>query len=92
MIRVRAGIGYALSEAMDDGHCGLPVAELIPLAERLLEVPEALTRTALDLELADGVVIADHVGETACMFLPGLYHAANSDASRTVIPIDPGQP
>ncbi len=53
MIRVRAGIGFALSEAMDDGHCGWPVAELIPLAERLLEVPAALIRTALDLELAD---------------------------------------
>src|SRR5271156_1059930 len=25
MIRVRAGIGYALAHAMDDGHCGLPV-------------------------------------------------------------------
>jgi hypothetical protein len=24
MIRVRAGISYALTEAMDDGHCGLP--------------------------------------------------------------------
>jgi exodeoxyribonuclease V alpha subunit len=23
MIRVRAGISYALTEAMDDGHCGL---------------------------------------------------------------------
>ena len=28
MIRARAGIGYALTEAMDDGHCGLPLAEL----------------------------------------------------------------
>ena len=25
MIRVRAGISYALTEAMGDGHCGLPV-------------------------------------------------------------------
>ena len=24
LIRVRAGISYALAEAMDDGHCGLP--------------------------------------------------------------------
>ena len=24
MIRVRAGISYALTEAMDEGHCGLP--------------------------------------------------------------------
>jgi len=24
VIRVRAGISYALTEAMDEGHCGLP--------------------------------------------------------------------
>jgi len=27
---VRAGISYALTEAMDEGHCGLPTAELTP--------------------------------------------------------------
>jgi exodeoxyribonuclease V alpha subunit len=67
MIRVRAGISYALTEAMDDGHCGLPVAELAPLAEKLLDVPENLIRTALDLELADGTVIADRLGDTDCV-------------------------
>jgi exodeoxyribonuclease V alpha subunit len=35
MIRVRAGISYALTEAMDEGHCGLPTDELVPLAEKL---------------------------------------------------------
>jgi hypothetical protein len=30
------------------------VTELTPLAEKLLDVPQALIRTALDLELADG--------------------------------------
>ena len=40
--RVRAGISYALTEAMDEGHCGLPTEELIPLAEKLLEVPQEL--------------------------------------------------
>jgi exodeoxyribonuclease V alpha subunit len=39
MIRVRAGISYALTEAMDEGHCGLPTEELTPLAVELLEVP-----------------------------------------------------
>ena len=39
MIRVRAGISYALTEAMDEGHCGLPTDELVPLADELLEVP-----------------------------------------------------
>ena len=28
MVRVRAGISYALTEAMDEGHCGLPTDEL----------------------------------------------------------------
>src|SRR6187401_516511 len=46
MIRVRAGISFALTEAMDEGHCGLPNGELIPLAEELLEVPPDLIRTA----------------------------------------------
>ena len=40
MVRVRAGISYALTEAMDEGHCGLPTEELIPLAEKLLEVSQ----------------------------------------------------
>jgi ATP-dependent exoDNAse (exonuclease V) alpha subunit len=34
MVRVRAGISYALTEAMDEGHCGLPTEELIPLLRR----------------------------------------------------------
>ena len=40
-IRVRSGISYALTEAMDEGHCGLPTEELAPLAVELLEVPKA---------------------------------------------------
>ncbi len=82
MIRVRAGISYALTEAMDDGHCGLPVAELTPLAEKLLEVPQELISTALDLELADGTVIADRLGDTDCVFLAGLYRAERAIADR----------
>ena len=82
MIRVRAGISYALTEAMDEGHCGLPTEELGPLAVALLEVPKELIQTALELELADGTVIADSVGETACVFLAGLYRAEQVIAQR----------
>src|SRR5213079_1404393 len=42
MVRVRAGISYALTEAMDEGHCGLPAEELVPLAVELLEVAPEL--------------------------------------------------
>jgi exodeoxyribonuclease V alpha subunit len=82
MVRVRAGISYALTEAMDEGHCGLPTDELIPLAEKLLEVPQQLIRTALQLELQEGTVIADQVGETPCVFLAGLHRAERTIAER----------
>src|SRR6476660_2098798 len=81
-IRVRAGISYALTEAMDEGHCGLPAEDLIPLAEKLLEVPQQLIRTALDLELQEGTVIADQVGVTQCVFLAGLHRAERTIADR----------
>ena len=82
MIRVRAGISFALAEAMDEGHCGLPAAELVPLAATLLEVPPELVQAALDLELTEGTVIADTVGDTACIFLAGLYRAEQVIAER----------
>jgi exodeoxyribonuclease V alpha subunit len=82
MIRVRAGISYALAEAMDEGHCGLPTDELGPLAEKLLEVRQPLIWTALELELQEGTVIADRVGETPCVFLASLYRAELTIAQR----------
>jgi len=75
MIRARAGIGYALSEAMDEGHCGLPLTQLVPMAVELLEVPAAIVETALGLELQDAEVIADDVDAEPCVFLAGLHRA-----------------
>src|SRR5271156_5706596 len=82
LIRVRAGISFALAEAMDDGHCGLPADELIPLAQKLLEVSAELVETALRLELQDGTVIADHLDNRRCIFLAGLYHAEREVAGK----------
>src|SRR5271166_5760386 len=84
MIRLRAGISYALTEAMDEGHCGLPTDQLIPLAENLLEAPKELILTALELERSDGAVIADKVGEVACTFLASLYRAEQVIADRLI--------
>src|SRR5246127_2601585 len=73
LIRVRAGIAYALTEAMDEGHCGLPADELVSLTQTLLEVPPELVATALSLELEGGAVIADDLEDRSCVFLAGLY-------------------
>ncbi len=82
MIRVRAGISYALTEAMSDGHCGLPIEELEPLAVELLEVTRALVQTALNLELTEGTVIGDTVGDVPGVFLAGLHRAEKVIAER----------
>lgn len=82
MIRVRAGISFALTEAMSDGHCGLPRAELAGLAEKLLEVPANLIESAMLLELEEGTVTADRVGDTECLFLTGLYLAERGIAEQ----------
>ncbi len=84
MIRLRAGVSFALAEAMDEGHCGLPTDELIQLAAGLLDAPADLIRTALDLELSEGAVVADRVGETDCVFLAGLYRAEQTIADRLI--------
>jgi exodeoxyribonuclease V alpha subunit len=82
MIRLRAGISFALAEATGEGHCGLPTDKLVPLAEELLEAPANLVLTALDLETSEGNVIVDKCGETPCTFLVGLYRAERNIAER----------
>ena len=73
--RVRAGVSYALAEAMDDGHCGLPEDDLLRTGAELLEVSADRLTAALVLELQEGAVVADTVGDRRCVFLAGLYRA-----------------
>ncbi len=81
-IRIRAGISFALAEAMDDGHCGLPLAELLVLTAKLIEVGPELIETALALELDAGELVADTVEGERCVFLAGLYRAEQAIAER----------
>lgn len=82
MVRARAGIAYALAEAMDEGHCGFPRDELVTLAEKLLEIPRALIEDAIALELADGTVVADRLDGRDAVFLSGLYRSEQNIAMR----------
>ncbi len=82
LIRVQAGIAYALTTAMDDGHCGLPKDQLIPLCKELLEVPEELIQHALALELSSKDVLLETIDERTCVLLSGLAHAEKSIADR----------
>jgi exodeoxyribonuclease V alpha subunit len=80
MMRARAGLTYALLQAIENGDCGLPEAELLTLAQKLLEVERGLLAEALALELAAGTVVADTVNHQSCVFLPHLRHAEDTIA------------
>jgi exodeoxyribonuclease V alpha subunit len=80
--RLRAGVSFALQEATDDGHCGLPVDNLVTLATKLLDVDKTLVRSALHHELAGTEVVGDTIGGEACVFLRGLHFAERGVAER----------
>ena len=82
MVRVRAGVSYTLAEAMDEGHCGLPEDDLLRTGAELLEVTADRLAAALGLELQDGAVVADTLGDRRCIFLAGLYRAERDIAER----------
>ncbi len=91
MVRVRAGVSYALAEAMDEGHCGLPEDDLLRTGAELLEVAADRLTAALALELQDGTVVADTLGERRCIFLAGLYRAER-DIADLIQSLARGQP
>ena len=82
ILRARAGISHALMDAVSDGHCGLPRKDLIPLAVKLLEIPEAIIEEALALEIVEGTVIEDTLDEEPAVFLATLYRAERAIATR----------
>ena len=82
MIRARAGIAYTLTKAVSEGHCGLPVDDLMLMAEKLLEIPPDILRDALQRELQDETVVADTIGERRCIFLGHLWYAEKVIAER----------
>ena len=89
MIRVRAGVSYALAEAMGDGHCAYPRADLAGQAAKLLEVPADLVESAVRDELEEGVVVSDTIGRAECLFLAGL-HAAERKIAENIARIRSG--
>jgi exodeoxyribonuclease V alpha subunit len=81
-LRLEAGITAALLEAMNDGHCGLPLDEVRREAARLLDVPGDLVEAALAAADASGEVVIDEVEGRHCLFLSGLHGAERAVAKR----------
>ena len=60
----------------------MPYSELVPLAVKLLDIPESIIETAIAQEIADAVLLPDTVEGQPCVFLAPLYYAEQSIAAQ----------
>ena len=81
MLRARAGISYALLQAVGNGDCGLPEDDLLALAERLLEIGRDTLAEALALEIGEECVVVEPIDGRPCVFLPYLRRAEDTIAT-----------
>ncbi|MEI8145800.1 MAG: AAA family ATPase, partial [Alphaproteobacteria bacterium] len=80
--RLGAGVAFALEQARDDGHCGVPEAMIVERAARLLDADLGLVERAADAEVQDRRLIVDTIGGERHLFLPDLYRAEKRIADK----------
>jgi hypothetical protein len=79
---VQAGVTFALWEATGQGHCGLPVDDLVRDAARLLGVPPDLVQDAIARETRQGAVVSQPLEGRPGVFLASLARAEQAVAAR----------
>ena len=90
-IRARAGISYALAQALDEGQCGLPREQLVLMTQKLLDVDPGIVSAALEAELLERTVVADRLEDRECIFLAWL-HAAEQQLAARLLTLAAGRP
>lgn len=80
--RIRAGIRHALEEAALQGHCGLPSADLVAEAGRLLSVPPESVSGNVAFEIDEKRLVRGTIDGVEAVFTPRLFHAEKDIAKR----------
>lgn len=77
--RAQAGVGHALLQLCEHGHCAAEINDLIKAGVELLNVPEELIQKAIQLEIDAKRLIPDVIntseGDKNCLFTAALYRA-----------------
>ncbi|WP_218079587.1 SF1B family DNA helicase RecD2 [Anthocerotibacter panamensis] len=84
--RLQAALAYTLLTATEEGHCFLPLEEMIEQTAVLLELDLAMVRNLLTeaarlLTQAEQIVVEDYEGGWAC-YAPALYYSERNLARR----------
>ena len=82
ILRARAGLSHALSEAGGNGHCALPKEVLLKNAADLLAMDSLILQRALSEMLAESELEEDGITGEDLIFLPPIRRAEVDVASR----------
>ncbi|MBQ6373138.1 MAG: ATP-dependent RecD-like DNA helicase [Clostridia bacterium] len=83
--RIRSGIKYALTEAMNGmGHVYLPMERLSEQAAKLLDAERALVDRELSALILEDQLVAERVKDDDAVYLPRC-HRAESEAARLLM-------
>lgn len=82
VLRARAGLNHVLLEAIQDGHCALPVSQLHQEAVKILEIPATNVEQALAWMIAKGQLLQECLEGEDLIFLPHLASAERVIAAR----------
>ena len=82
ILRARAGLSHALSEAGGNGHCALPKEILLKNAADLLAMDSLILQRALAEMLTEGELEEDGITGEDLIFLPPIRRAEVEVASR----------
>ncbi len=83
-LRARAGIGHALLELSQEGHCRVPESMLLAACRRLLTITEPVLEEALSQELAIGTLVAVEEEGERSYYLAALFRAETGVAKSIV--------
>jgi exodeoxyribonuclease V alpha subunit len=93
--RIKAGLRHTLSEAADDGHCFLPVPNLLTEAAKILDVSRDMIGPCLDDLVAEEGVIREDVAQgdqqVPAAYLVPFHRAERSLASGLMELLHAGQ-
>lgn len=71
--RIRSALDHILNDASGEGHCYLPVDELLSRAERLLEVPVEVIRIQLENAVMEQRLCIKPVGDDKAVYKKPVY-------------------
>ncbi|OQX35629.1 MAG: hypothetical protein B0D91_10475 [Oceanospirillales bacterium LUC14_002_19_P2] len=75
LIRAQAGVRHVLQEYSGEGHCAQGYQPLVEASVKLLEIPEATIKQAIQVEMDEERLTPETINNEPCLFLTPLYQS-----------------